>query len=295
MGLRASNAFRSLLRQLGITPTIEGILDVLGAGFDFTFPDQVEVQMETPDPPENAGTYTMTSDARNILVTETAGGQSYAVVVLPAAEAGSACRVAVSEGQNTCLVFGPTGQYAAVVNAGHSIDLIPYGDGKYCAVTDMVQLQSTIAYLFGSASDTPSPTGSLWARVLHLQEFARCWYTMTLSSVIAGNVFAHGSQFGESEELLAVAASPGEGEFLVGATDDETAENLAAAIRLEGVTVTVDEDSITFAGPVGELWYNVDGSDTFFIDADHTKGCAGIYNILRSFDDRLLALEGKET
>ena len=107
MGLRASNAFRSILRQLGIVPTIEGILDVLGAGFDFTFPDQVEVQMETPDPPEDAGTYTMTSAARNILVTETAGGPSYAVVVLPAAEAGNACRVAVSEGQLWCLVFGP--------------------------------------------------------------------------------------------------------------------------------------------------------------------------------------------
>ena len=53
MTLRVSNAFRSILRQLGIVPTIEGILDVLGAGFDFTFPDQVEVQMATPDPPEH--------------------------------------------------------------------------------------------------------------------------------------------------------------------------------------------------------------------------------------------------
>lgn len=264
------------------------------AGFDFTFPDQVEVQMETPDPPENAGTYTMTSDERNILVTETAGGQSYAVVVLPAAELGSACRVAVSAGQKACLVFGPTDQYAAVVIAGSSIDLLPYGDGKYCAVTDMVQLESTFTYLVGSTSDTPSPTGSLWARVLHLQEFARCWYAVTLSNVVAGNVFAHGSVTGGyAEMLLAVAADAGPGEFLVGATDTETAQNLVDAINLEGVTATADGNIITIAGPVGAFRYILQGSNTFTSDAYLPKGLAWINATLTDFGYRIGALENQ--
>jgi hypothetical protein len=257
------------------------------AGFDFTFPDQVEVQMETPDPPENAGTYTMTSAARNILVTETAGGQSYAVVVLPAAELGSACRVAVSAGQKTCVVSGPTDQFAAVVNAGSSIDFLPYGDGKYCAVTDMVQLESTLAYIIGSASDTPSATGKLWARVLHLQERSRCHYTVTLSSVIAGDVIYVGGY-----ELTAVAASPSEGEFLVGATDTDTAEALADAINdIEGVTATSDGAVVSVYGPVFNLIWSVSSNDvTFAIEPDITSIIAFL---LGSFDDRITALENQ--
>ena len=205
------------------------------AGFDFTFPDQVEVQMETPDPPENAGTYTMTSDERNILVTETAGGQSIAAVVLPAAELGSACRIAVSEGQKTCLVFGPTGQYAAVVNAGSSIDLLPYGDGKYCAVTDMEQLGATFAYLCGSTSDTPSATGTLWARVLHLQDAFRVGIVIALSGL---------PEEGDRVTIGDDDFSFGEGGMLIGETVSACAATLAAAMdtTLDSNVYTVTDD-----------------------------------------------------
>lgn len=291
MTLLVSNAFRSLLRQLGIVPTIEGILDVLGAGFDFTFPDQVEVQMATPDPPENSGTYTMTSDTRNILVTETAGGQSYAVVILPAAEAGNACRVAVSAGQKRCLVIGPTGQYAAVVSAGSSIDLLPYGDGKYCAVTDMVQLDSTFAYLCGSTSDTPDAAGTLWARVRHLQERSRNHYTMTLSSVIAGDAINVGE-----DTLTAVAANPVPGEFLVGLDDAETAENLSYALNaIDGVTATVDDAVVSVYGPVSVVsWFvKQESGESFSIDPD-MESPAFVVTLLLSLNERLSVLENQE-
>lgn len=261
------------------------------AGFDFTFPDQVEVQMETPDPPENAGTYTMTSDERNILVTETAGGQSYAIIVLPPAEAGNACRVAVSDGQNACLVFGPTGQYAAVVSAGSSIDLLPYGDGKYCAVTDMEQLDSTFAHFCGSTSDTPSATGTLWARVRHLQERSRNHYTVTLSSVIAGDAIRVGE-----DTLTAVAANPVPGEFLVGLDDAETAENLSDALNaIDGVTATVDDAVVSVYGPVSVVsWYvEQESGESFSIDPD-MESPACISAVLDAFDVRISAIEDQE-
>ena len=290
MTLRLSNAFRSLLRQLGITPTIEGILDVLGAGFDFTFPDQVEVQMETPDPPENAGVYTMTSDARNILVTETAGGQSYAAVVLPAAESGNACRVAVSAGQKTCLVFSPVGQHVAIVSAEGSVDLLPYGDGRYCAGNDAVQLQTSLAYLIGSTSDTPDPAGSLWARVLHLQERSRNHYTMTLSSVIAGDAIRVGEGM-----LTAVAADPVPGEFLVGLDDAETAENLSDALNaIDGVTATVDDAVVSAYGPVSVISWNVtqNSGESFSIEPD-MESPAFLPAVFGSLSERLSALENQ--
>jgi hypothetical protein len=261
------------------------------AGFDFTFPDQVEVQMETPDPPENAGTYTMTSAARNILVTETAGGQSYAVVVLPAAELGSACRVAVSAGQKACVCLGPApeNQHLGVVHPGSPpVDFLPYGDGKYCAVTDMVQFESTLAYLIGSASDTPSPTGKLWARVLHLQERSRCHYTVGLSSVIAEDSISVGG-----DTLTAVAADPAHGEFLVGATDTDTAEALADAINdIEGVTATSNGASVSVYGPVFNLIWSVSSHDvTFAIEPANITSL--LVFLLGSLDDRITALENQ--
>lgn len=260
------------------------------AGFDFTFPDQVEVQMETPDPPENAGTYTMTSAARNILVTETAGGQSIAAVFLPAAEAGNACRVAVSEGQKTCLVFGPAGQYVAVVNAGSSIDLLPYGDGKYCAVTDMVQLLSTFEYIVGSTSDTPDAAGTLWARVRHLQERSKCHYTVTLSSVIAGDAITVGS-----DRLTAVASDPSSGEFLVGLDDAETAENLSDALNaIDGVTATVDGAVVSVYGPVSVTsWYVMKYYGESFIIEPDMETPAFFLTVLNIFDERITALENQ--
>ena len=270
------------------------------AGFDFTFPDQVEVQMETPDPPENAGTYTMTSDARNILVTETAGGQSYAAVVLPPAEAGNACRVAVSEGQKKCLCVGPApgNQLVGVVLPDRPpVDFLPYGDGKYTPVFDMVGFGNSAAYNFGSESSTPDPTASLWARVLHLQERSRNHYTITLSSVIAGDKITVGS-----DTLTAVAANPVPGElFLVGLDDAETAENLSYALNaidgvtatVDGATATVDGASVSVYGPIWDLFFEVRSNDeTFSIEPD-MKSPAMIGLVFESFDARITALENQ--
>lgn len=262
------------------------------AGFDFTFPDQVEVQAETPDPPENAGTYTMTSAARNILVTETAGGQSYAMVILPATESGNACRVAVSKGQKACVCLGPAPEYqhlGVVLPDSPPMDFLPYGDGKYTPVFDMVGFANYAVYNFGSESSTPDPAGSLWARVLHLQERSRCHYTVTLSSVIAGDTINVGAGM-----LTAVAASPSEGEFLVGETDTDTAEALADAINdIEGVTATSDGAVVSVYGPVFDLFWFVSSSDvTFGIEPD-TKSPAMIGVVLGSFSDRIEALENQ--
>ncbi len=294
--LRVSNAFRALLRQLGIVPTIEGILDVLGAGFDFTFPDQVEVQMETPDPPENAGMYTMTSDERNILVTETAGGQSYAVVVLPAAESGNACRVAVAEGQKGCLCVGPApeNQLVGVVLPGSPpMDFLPYGDGKYTPVFDMVGFhgfQNYLGFNIGSKTDDPDAAGSLWARVLHLQERSRNHYTVTLSSVIAGDAIRVGA-----DTLTAVAADPAPGEFLVGATDTDTAEALADALNdIEGVTATSDGAVVSVYGPVLNLFWSVESSQESFSIEPGMESPAFILAVFDSFNERLSAIEDQE-
>ena len=209
------------------------------AGFDFTFPDQVEVQMETPDPPENAGTYTMTSDARNILVTETAGGQSYAVVVLPAAESGNACRVAVSEGQLGCLCVGPAPghQLVGVVLPGSPpVDFLPYGDGKYTAVFDMVGLGNYVGYNFGSENSTPDPTASLWARVLHLQDALRAGIVITLSGLPSEGDYV---KIGYDEFTFG-----GEGGMVIGETVAACAATLAAAMdnTLDSDAYTVTDD-----------------------------------------------------
>jgi hypothetical protein len=194
-----------------------------------------------------------------------------------------------------CVGPAPKDQLLGVVLPGSPpVDFLPYGDGKYTPVFDMVGFANYATYNFGSESSTPDPAGSLWARVLHLQEFARCWYAVTLSNVVAGNEFWHGSEVGGySEPLQAVAADAGPGEFLVGATDAETAQNLVDAINLEGVTATADGNIITIAGPVGDFWYVLECSETFAIDPYVPKGFGWISRELSAFDDRITALENQ--
>jgi hypothetical protein len=182
--------------------------------------DEAPVLITLPDP-SGCVSGTMFS----ILVHKEAGGSNYAVLT-----------------DGTILMYLPVhaDRYQFIVANGQSLSML--NDWKLWGNA----FSSILTNLGNPGEGVWGVDATAWVYIEKLIEGLTDVQTITLSGVIADDVMCV-----LGEVLTAVESAPGDGEFLVGLSDSETATNLAALIAgIDGVTASAQGEVVTVTADV---------------------------------------------